>query len=83
MFRYGELFDKIDITQEGMVDWDMFVQFMLLEFYEEDEKVKTTQVQWLVAQNNKETLVFGRLTLQKIQPDDKLSSFVGTTVERN
>ncbi|XP_076812547.1 cilia- and flagella-associated protein 337-like [Clavelina lepadiformis] len=45
--EYGELFDKIDITQEGMVDWDMFVQFMLLEFYEEDEKVKTTQVpQW-------------------------------------
>ena len=39
-----ELFDRIDITNEGFVDWDMFVQFMLLEFYEKDEKVKTTQV---------------------------------------
>ena len=44
IFRYMELFDRIDITNEGFVDWDMFVQFMLLEFYEKDEKVKTTQV---------------------------------------
>nr|XP_018668447.1 WD repeat-containing protein 49-like [Ciona intestinalis] len=45
--EYMELFDKIDITKQGTVDWDMFVQFMLLEFYEKDEKVKTTQVpQW-------------------------------------
>jgi len=44
--RYIELFDKIDITKEGFVDWDMFIQFMLLEFYEKDEKIKTTQVNY-------------------------------------
>ena len=44
---YKELFDKIDITKEGFVDWDKLVEYMLLEFYEVDEKVKTTQVSHL------------------------------------
>lgn len=45
--EYAELFDRIDITKSGKVTWDMFVQFMLYEFLEKDEKVKTTQVpQW-------------------------------------
>ncbi|XP_039249520.2 cilia- and flagella-associated protein 337-like [Styela clava] len=45
--EYAELFDRIDITKSGRVTWDAFVQFMLYEFLEKDEKVKTTQVpQW-------------------------------------
>lgn len=45
--EYAEMFDRIDITKEGKVTWDSFVQFMLYELLEKDEKVKTTQVpQW-------------------------------------
>ncbi|KAK7491119.1 hypothetical protein BaRGS_00017683, partial [Batillaria attramentaria] len=45
--EYGELFDKIDVTREGTVDWDKFASHMLLEFYEKDDRVKSTQVpQW-------------------------------------
>lgn len=45
--EYAEMFDRIDITKEGNVTWDSFVQFMLYELMEKDEKVKTTQVpQW-------------------------------------
>ena len=44
VFSYEELFDKIDITKEGMVNFNMFIRFLMLEFYEEDEKLKTTQV---------------------------------------
>ncbi|XP_025081449.1 WD repeat-containing protein 49-like isoform X2 [Pomacea canaliculata] len=45
--EYGELFDKIDVTREGIVDWDKFASHMLLEFYERDDRVKSTQVpQW-------------------------------------
>ena len=45
--QYGELFDKIDVTREGTVDWDKFASHMLLEFYEKDDRVKSTQVpQW-------------------------------------
>ncbi|XP_052213945.1 WD repeat-containing protein 49-like isoform X3 [Dreissena polymorpha] len=45
--EYLELFDKIDVTREGTVDWDKFASHMLLEFYEKDDRVKSTQVpQW-------------------------------------
>ncbi|XP_048251647.1 WD repeat-containing protein 49-like isoform X1 [Haliotis rufescens] len=45
--EYAELFDKIDVTREGTVDWDKFASHMLLEFYERDDRVKSTQVpQW-------------------------------------
>ncbi|KAK3590864.1 hypothetical protein CHS0354_033793 [Potamilus streckersoni] len=45
--EYGELFDKVDVTREGTVDWDKFASHMLLEFYERDDRVKSTQVpQW-------------------------------------
>lgn len=45
--QYDELFDKIDVTKEGTVDWDKFASHMLLEFYERDDRVKSTQVpQW-------------------------------------
>ena len=47
LFQYAELFDKIDVTREGTVDWDKFASHMLLEFYEKDDRVKSTQVpQW-------------------------------------
>ena len=47
LFQYSELFDKIDVTREGTVDWDKFASHMLLEFYEKDDRVKSTQVpQW-------------------------------------
>ena len=46
-FQYQELFDKVDVTKEGLVDWDKFASHMLLEFYEKDDRVKSTQVpQW-------------------------------------
>ncbi|KAJ8313282.1 LOW QUALITY PROTEIN: hypothetical protein KUTeg_009166 [Tegillarca granosa] len=45
--EYAELFDKIDVAREGTVDWDKFASHMLLEFYERDDRVKSTQVpQW-------------------------------------
>lgn len=41
------LFDKVDVRKEGTVDWDKFVSHMLLEFYEKDDRQKSTQVpQW-------------------------------------
>ncbi|ELU05069.1 hypothetical protein CAPTEDRAFT_229382 [Capitella teleta] len=44
---FADLFDKVDVTKEGTVDWDKFASHMLLEFYERDNRVKSTQVpQW-------------------------------------
>ena len=35
------------MTKEKVVDWDKFASHMLLEFYERDDRVKSTQVpQW-------------------------------------
>ncbi|VEL17548.1 unnamed protein product [Protopolystoma xenopodis] len=45
--QYADLFDKIDITGEGTVDWDKFASHILLEFYEKDDRIKTTNCpQW-------------------------------------
>ncbi|KAK6184641.1 hypothetical protein SNE40_007075 [Patella caerulea] len=45
--EYAELYDNIDVTRDGIVDWDKFASHMLLEFYEKDDRVKSTQVpQW-------------------------------------
>ncbi|XP_078586384.1 cilia- and flagella-associated protein 337-like [Branchiostoma floridae x Branchiostoma japonicum] len=45
--EYSELFDKIDVTKDGYVDWDKIASHMLLEYYEKDDRVKATQVpQW-------------------------------------
>jgi len=38
------MFDRIDVTKQGVVNWDKFASHMLLEFYEKDDKVKSTQV---------------------------------------
>ncbi|XP_077981287.1 cilia- and flagella-associated protein 337-like isoform X2 [Glandiceps talaboti] len=45
--EFTELFDKIDVTKEGTVDWDKFASHLLLEYHEKDDRVKSTQVpQW-------------------------------------
>ncbi|KAF6768937.1 hypothetical protein AHF37_12688 [Paragonimus kellicotti] len=45
--EYNELFDKIDITGDGVVDWDKFASHLLLEFYEKDDRMKKLSVpQW-------------------------------------
>ncbi|XP_069474592.1 cilia- and flagella-associated protein 337 [Ambystoma mexicanum] len=45
--EYGELFDKIDVTRDGFIDWDKLTSFMLLELYEKDERAKSSAVpQW-------------------------------------
>ncbi|KAM4771123.1 cilia- and flagella-associated protein 337 [Rhinophrynus dorsalis] len=45
--EYGELFDKIDVSREGFIDWDKLTSFMLLELYEKDERVKSSVIpQW-------------------------------------
>lgn len=50
--EYEELFSKIDVAKEGFVDWDKFSSHMLLEYYEKDDRMKTTQVpQWRELRN--------------------------------
>ncbi|XP_063772261.1 WD repeat-containing protein 49 [Pseudophryne corroboree] len=45
--EYGDLFDKIDVSREGFIDWDKLTSFMLLELYEKDERVKSSVIpQW-------------------------------------
>ncbi|XP_061490480.1 WD repeat-containing protein 49 [Rhineura floridana] len=38
--EYGELFDKIDLIRDGVIDWDKLTSFVLLELYERDERAK-------------------------------------------
>ncbi|XP_067941731.1 cilia- and flagella-associated protein 337-like [Watersipora subatra] len=42
--EFGQMFDRIDVTKQGVVNWDKFASHMLLEFYEKDDKVKSTLV---------------------------------------
>ena len=44
--EYEDLFNKVDVGKEGYVDWDKFCSHMLLEYYEKDDRMKTTQVQY-------------------------------------
>ncbi|XP_034356915.2 cilia- and flagella-associated protein 337 isoform X1 [Arvicanthis niloticus] len=45
--EYGELFDKVDVAQDGFIDWDKLTSFILLSLYERDERAKATIVpQW-------------------------------------
>nr|XP_036859581.1 WD repeat-containing protein 49 [Manis javanica] len=45
--EYGELFDKVDVAQDGFINWDKLTSFMLLILYEKDEQEKATVVpQW-------------------------------------
>ena len=45
--EYEDLFNKVDVGKEGYVDWDKFCSHMLLEYYEKDDRMKTTQVRSL------------------------------------
>jgi len=42
--EYEDLFNRVDVGKEGYVDWDKFCSHMLLEYYEKDDRMKTTQV---------------------------------------
>uniref|UniRef100_A0A8C6AQN0 EF-hand domain-containing protein n=1 Tax=Monodon monoceros TaxID=40151 RepID=A0A8C6AQN0_MONMO len=50
--EYGELFffflfDKVDVAQDGCINWDKLTSFMLLTLYEKDEQAKAMVVpQW-------------------------------------
>uniref|UniRef100_A0A673U7Z6 WD repeat domain 49 n=1 Tax=Suricata suricatta TaxID=37032 RepID=A0A673U7Z6_SURSU len=45
--EYGELFDKVDVAQDGFINWDKLTSFMLLALYENDERAKATVLpQW-------------------------------------
>ncbi|XP_039612883.1 WD repeat-containing protein 49-like [Polypterus senegalus] len=45
--EYGELFDRIDVTRDGSIDWEKVTSFLLLELNEKDERTKSTIVpQW-------------------------------------
>ncbi|XP_036350765.2 WD repeat-containing protein 49 isoform X1 [Ochotona princeps] len=44
---YGKLFDRVDVTRDGFINWDKLNTFMLLSLYEKDEHMKATVVpQW-------------------------------------
>lgn len=38
--EYGELFDKINLTRDDLIDWNKLTSFVLLELYERDERTK-------------------------------------------
>ena len=45
--EYGKLFDKVDVAQDGFINWDKLTSFLLLTLYENDERAKATVVpQW-------------------------------------
>ncbi|XP_014389046.1 PREDICTED: WD repeat-containing protein 49 [Myotis brandtii] len=45
--EYGKFFDKVDVAQDGFINWDKLTSFMLLTLYENDERAKATAVpQW-------------------------------------
>ena len=44
---YYQLFDMVDISRDGRINWDRFSNYLLLEYYEREDHIKTTQVpQW-------------------------------------
>lgn len=42
--EYREFFDKVDVVRDGFIDWDKLILFILLLFYERDERVKVIVV---------------------------------------
>jgi Ca2+-binding EF-hand superfamily protein len=34
--EYGDLFDKVDVAQDGFINWDKLSSFILLSLYEKD-----------------------------------------------
>ena len=45
--EFSELFEKVDVNKEGLIDWDKLCSHLLLQYYEKDDRIKSTQVpQW-------------------------------------
>ncbi|XP_044886891.1 WD repeat-containing protein 49 [Mauremys mutica] len=45
--EFGEMFDKIDVTRDGIIDWDKVTSFMLLDLNEKDERTRSSVIpQW-------------------------------------
>ncbi|XP_048719949.2 cilia- and flagella-associated protein 337 isoform X4 [Caretta caretta] len=45
--EFGEMFDKIDLTRDGIIDWDKVTSFMLLDLNEKDERMRSSVIpQW-------------------------------------
>ncbi|XP_038273565.1 WD repeat-containing protein 49 isoform X3 [Dermochelys coriacea] len=45
--EFGEMFDKIDLTRDGIIDWDKVTSFMLLDLNEKDEQTRSSVIpQW-------------------------------------
>lgn len=42
--KYEELFDNIDVTQSGFVDWDTFTSYLLIMMYESDDRIKAFSI---------------------------------------
>ncbi|XP_061074254.1 WD repeat-containing protein 49-like [Conger conger] len=42
--EYGQLFDNVDVTREGRVDWEKLTTFLLLELSEKDEHARAAMV---------------------------------------
>ena len=74
-----DLFDRIDAAKEGWVDWEKFASHMLLEFYEKDDRVKSSQVpQW---KNLKVLTSPHKDIVQKIQYNN--SKYISLSKESN
>ena len=44
---YEELFDLVDISREGVINWDMFSTHLLREYYEKEDRVRQSKTpQW-------------------------------------
>ncbi|KAL5971512.1 WD repeat-containing protein 49 [Taenia solium] len=45
--EYDELFDKIDVSAEGVVDWDKIATHFIVDCHERDERTSSTSIpQW-------------------------------------
>ena len=42
--KYEDLFDNIDVTQSGAVDWDKFASYILIMLYESDDRLKAFSI---------------------------------------
>ena len=45
--KYDELFDKIDVSAEGVVDWDKIAAHFIVDYHERDERTSSISIpQW-------------------------------------
>jgi WD repeat-containing protein 49 len=50
--KYEELFENIDVTKTGFVDWNKFTSYMLLMLYETDDRTKAYSIPNWKAEKN-------------------------------